>query len=114
MRGVDQRHAFGVQLLDHLEYVVARLRIYTHGGFIHQNQLGLMNQTSRHVEATLHASRKVLDKFAGAVSQSCPAETALNRLLKCRAAHPVIAAKRLEIFATREPWIQRQFLRNPS
>jgi hypothetical protein len=62
--------------------MVARLRVYTHGWFIQQNQLRLLNEAGCHVKATLHASRKVLDQLISTVGQGGPIEASRHGLLK--------------------------------
>ena len=94
--------------------MVARLRVYTHGRFIEQNQFRLLNEAGCHVEAALHASRKVLDQLISTVGQGGPIEASGHGLLKYWTAQPVIATERLEVFAAGEPGIERQFLRDPS
>src|SRR5262252_2643327 len=56
MRRVDDRHSLAVQLLDHLEDSVARLRIHTYGRLIHEDQPWTMDHPRSHVQPTLHAS----------------------------------------------------------
>ncbi len=82
VRRVDERHALAAQLLDHFENIVARLRVYSHGGFIHQDQLGLMYEAGCHVKAPLHASRKILDQLLSAVGQGGPIEASGHGLLQ--------------------------------
>ena len=65
--GVNDRHPFGAEGFDHLEDVVARLRIDTDGGLVHEHDAGAMDETARHVESALHAAGELLHGLVGFV-----------------------------------------------
>ncbi len=56
--GVEHRHPLLVEFLDALEDIAAALRIDAHGGFIHDDHIGFVEQGDTDVQAAFHPAGK--------------------------------------------------------
>jgi hypothetical protein len=81
--GVDQRAALRLQGFQRVEDGIAALRIDAHGGFVEDQQLRLMQQSGRNIQARFMPPEKVEGLSPARSLRLTSASTCSQRCLSC-------------------------------
>ena len=88
------------------------LGVDAHRGFVEQNQLGIVDEPQRQVEAALHAPGEVLGRLLGAVFEAYLYEQFVHPAAQGAATHSVDAAPERQVLPGRQFLVDGHFLRH--
>src|SRR5262249_30860881 len=97
MSGVDERLAPRLQCKQVIEDGVAALRINANSGLVEQKELGIVQQRSGQIQASLHASTESADSVLRAIAEADQFERVFDSDLCCGATQLIERGKEREI-----------------
>src|SRR5277367_5847099 len=112
VRGVDESLAAFFQYLKIFKDCIAALGIDPNCWFIQQQNLRIMEQRSREVQATLHSTAECAYFVAGTIRQRDQIQSFVNRMFGPRSGDGVKRGKESQIVTGAKLVVQRHVLRN--
>src|SRR5690554_5070717 len=112
MRGIDQRCAFTIYLLQKRKHCISALNINTYSRFIEKNDCRLMYQTSYQVESAFHPTRKgphLPVRYCGQAKKLKQLHRALTHFIWLHIVHRTEVA---DILTSSKVFVQSQILRH--
>jgi len=108
MRCVDDRSTLPMKSFNAVEYVVARLRIDTHGWLVQEQDFRIVHECRREIEPALHATGKRTDAIFPPILQLCELQRPLDAVPFLRAADPVERSEERQVLNRGEFVVKRQ------
>ena len=97
MRGNEDRLAQPAQLLEDFHEFDARAGVQPAGGFIEQEQVGIVHEHPREADTLLHPAREPLDQVVLAAGHVGEREHIGNRLVAGRRGQAVGGSEKIEV-----------------
>ena len=112
VRGVEQRFSGATKQFDVVENGVPALRINPHRGFVEEQQLRVMHQRRRQIEASFHAPGEGLYAIARAGRQAHDFQHLAAASLERIARESLHGAEEAEVFERGDFAVEREILRD--
>ncbi len=106
MGGEQDGLLLGLQVQDHLSELARADGVQPEGGFVEEEDVGVVQERARHVQALLHAARVTADVLVAASVQPDQFEQVGDALLRDVGVDPVQAGEVAQVVNARQPPVQ--------
>ena len=110
--GVENGHAFGIELFGHIQNSTPRLRINAHRWLIHKEYLRTVEQPRANIYPAFHTARIGINTVIGALAQTNLFEHFFHAVAQRLALHVIHLAPKVQILARAQAGVEGNLLRH--